>query len=300
MNHNMKYSRTAFLPALLVLGLPLAVAQIPFAPDVASTMDPIKLKLTAKDQERDYLSDVELIAQDTMERRKGWRFEKLYRGDASRKMLALTIDDGPHPKFTPGLLAMLKKLDIKATFFVIGEEAQFNPDLIKAEIADGHQVSNHTYHHARLNHVMPELIAPEIAACDAVISRITGKPADPYLRPPGGEYDADVVAACRKLGKTIVMYTDDPADYANPSPDVLYERTMKHASNGGILLVHDGVQETIDQLPRIVNALKAKGYRFVTVSELDAASRPKAIRDWQAKTPLPKARIVAFPRTRKR
>lgn len=277
-----------------------SVAQIPFAPDVAATMDPIKLKLTVKDQERDYMSDLEIIAQDTVERHRSVRFEKLSRGDASRKMLALTIDDGPHPKFTPGLLAALKKLDIKATFFVIGEEAQFNPELIKAQIADGHQVSNHTYHHARLNHVMPELIAPEIAACDAVIARITERPADAYLRPPGGEYDPDVIAACRELGKTIVMYTDDPADYANPSPDILFERTMKHASNGGILLMHDGVQETIDQLPRIVNALKAKGYRFVTVAGMDAASRPKAIREWQKKTPLPKVRTVAFPRGRNR
>ncbi|HEY3412641.1 MAG TPA: polysaccharide deacetylase family protein [Armatimonadota bacterium] len=296
----MKYTRTILLPALFLAGLPVAFAQIPFAPDLAATMDPIKLQLTAKDQERDYLSDLQIIAQDTVERRKGWRFEKLYRGDASRKMLALTIDDGPHPLFTPGLLAALKQLDIPATFFVIGEEAQFNPDLIKAEVAAGHQVSNHTYHHARLNHVMPDLIAPEIAACDAVISRITGKPADPYLRPPGGEYDADVITACRELGKTIVMYTDDPADYANPAPDLLFERTMKHASNGGILLFHDGVQETIDQLPRIVNALKARGYRFVTISELDAASRPRAIRDWQKKTPLPPIRTVPFPKPRKR
>jgi peptidoglycan/xylan/chitin deacetylase (PgdA/CDA1 family) len=261
-------------------------------------MDPIKVKLTEKDQERDYKSDVEILAQDKTEQRKGWLFEKLVRGNPASKNIALTFDDGPHEVRTPALLAALKKLNVRATFFVIGEEAQFHPELVKAEIAAGHQVSNHTYHHARLNHVLTELIEPEISACDAVLSTITGKPADRYLRPPGGEYDSDVISACKKLGKTIVLYTDDPADYMNPPENVLFDRTMKAASDGGILLFHDGVDETVHLLPRIVSALRAKGYRFVTISELDAAARTAATVRVQKSAPLPRPRKAGFPKGR--
>lgn len=287
---------TAFVVAACLA--PAFRAQVPAAPETAMHMDPIKVKLTEKDQERDYKSDVEILAQDKTEQQRGWVFEKLFRGNPATKTIALTFDDGPHESRTTRLLATLKKLNVRATFFVIGEEAQFHPELIRAEFADGHEVSNHTYHHARLNHVLPELIEPEIAACDAVISTIIGQPADRYIRPPGGEYDADVVSACRKLGKTIVLYTDDPADYENPPEDVLFARTMKTASNGGILLLHDGVEETIGMLPRIVTALRAKGFEFVTVSELDASARSARVVRRQKAAPLPKPRKAGFPNGR--
>lgn len=290
--------RYYLMAILAALSTSAGHAQIPAAAETAALMDPIKVKLTEKDQERDYKSDVEVLAQDTTERRKGWLFEKLFRGNPASRNIALTFDDGPHDDRTPPLLAVLKSLKVRATFFVIGEEAQFHPDLIKAEIAGGHQVSNHTYHHARLNHVLTELIEPEIAACDAVISTITGEPADRYLRPPGGEYDADVIAACKRLGKTLVLYTDDPADYANPPDELLFTRTMRMASNGGILLMHDGVDETVRVLPRIVTALRARGYKFVTVSELDAAARTAKTIGAQRAAPLPKPRKAGFPRGR--
>jgi peptidoglycan/xylan/chitin deacetylase (PgdA/CDA1 family) len=188
-------------------------------------------------------------------------------GDRSKKEIALTFDDGPHTAYTPQILALLKRYDVKATFFVVGQQAERNPDLVQEEVADGHSVGNHTYHHVSLPKVSLEDDTAEIAAAGDVLKRITGK--TPYLfRPPGGQRDADVDAAAAALGYTTVLWTDDPGDYDSPGADVILARTLWKAKNGGILLLHDGVQQTIDILPRLITQLQSEGYRFVTVDEM--------------------------------
>jgi peptidoglycan/xylan/chitin deacetylase (PgdA/CDA1 family) len=188
-------------------------------------------------------------------------------GDRSRKEIALTFDDGPHAAYTPQILAILDRYGVKATFFVVGQQAERNPGLVREEAADGHSVGNHTYHHVSLPRIPLGDEAAEIAAAGAVLKRITGK--TPYLfRPPGGQRDADVDAAAAALGYTTVLWTDDPGDYDSPGEDVIVARTLWKAKNGGILLLHDGVQQTIDVLPRLITTLRGEGFRFVTVDEM--------------------------------
>lgn len=214
-----------------------------------------------------YKSTLELIAQDQTELLRGLHMDKVLRGDPSRREIALTIDDGPHPVYTQKLLDILKQNNVHATFFVVGERAEQYPQLIRAEAAGGHEIGNHTYDHVSLVKIPPEYVDTEIKACGDVLTQITGRP--PHLfRPPGGEYNRGVAEAAEALGYKMILYSDDPGDYADPGTQVIETRTLDTISNGGIILLHDGSTQTLLVLPRIIQRLKARGFRFVTVDEL--------------------------------
>lgn len=229
-------------------------------------------KFWARAQQENYKSPQELIAQNTQEIRKGQIYSKLMHGNPNIKTVALTFDDGPHPAFTPKLLAILRKYNIKATFFVIGKMVEQYPDLIKAEDADENLVGNHTYHHVNLNHVPLDEIALEWQACNTAVKSIIHKEMT-YCRPPGGDYDSDVITAAMDSGLKTVLWTDDPGDYASPGDKVIQSRVLNRISNGGIILLHDGVQQTVDVLPQIIETMQKKGYRFQTAEEMDKSFR---------------------------
>ncbi len=188
-------------------------------------------------------------------------------GDRARKEIALTFDDGPHPGYTPQLLAVLKRYNVPATFFLVGEMAERSPELVRDELAQGDSIGNHTYHHVSLVKITPDEAAAEIRACDLVLQSITGKTAH-LFRPPGGVYDSAVAREAAAQGYTTVLWTDDPGDYASPGIETIEKRTVKTAHNGGILLLHDGIQQTVDALPTIIQTLRAEGYKFVTVDQM--------------------------------
>ncbi|HEY3416089.1 MAG TPA: polysaccharide deacetylase family protein [Armatimonadota bacterium] len=212
-------------------------------------------------------SVLELIAQHQAELARGTRYHKFMHGDTGKKWIALTFDDGPHPKFTPRILALLKQYHAKATFFVVGEMAEKYPDLVRAEIAAGHSVGNHTYHHVNLTKILEGDVATEIKACGEVLQKINGR-APRLFRPPGGDYDQGVAEAAEALGYTIVLWTDDPGDYAQPGDKVIASRILAHIHPGGIILIHDGIQQTIDVLPQILTYLQKQGYQFVTIDQM--------------------------------
>jgi polysaccharide deacetylase family sporulation protein PdaB len=210
---------------------------------------------------------LELLSQHQAELRTGLRFNKLMRGDAAKKQIAITFDDGPHPVYTPDLLDILKRYQAKATFFLVGEMAEKYPYLVQAELAAGHSIGNHTYHHVNLTKIPEEYVATEIKACGEVLRSITGQ-APHLFRPPGGDYTPSVAEAAEVLGYTMVLWTDDPGDYASPGQKVIETRVLSRVSNGGIVLIHDGVQQTVDVLPQILSFLKKRGYQFVTINEM--------------------------------
>ncbi len=196
-----------------------------------------------------------------------WRQATFTRGDRHRKQVALTFDDGPRPATTPRLLQLLAKHQIPATFFVVGSMAMASPSLVKAEVAAGHLVGNHTYHHANLRLLGAELMATEIRACGDAVAAAGGKPPR-YFRPPGGEYDGEVTLVAAALGYTTVFWTSDPGDYAQPTDKVLLDRLRRTVRPGGVVLLHDGPEVTLRVLPTLIAQLKAGGYQFVTVEEL--------------------------------
>lgn len=218
-------------------------------------------------QQENYKSPEELKAQHEREIRKGQRYSKIMSGDPNVKAVALTFDDGPHPKFTPQILAVLKKYNIKATFFVVGKMAKQYPKLVKAEDAAGHDVGNHTYDHVNLTKVPIPVVSIEWTKCNQTIKSILG--ANPvFARPPGGDYDKDVIKAAMAAGLTTVLWTDDPGDYASPGDKTIENRVLRRIDNGGIILIHDGIQQTIDVLPQIIEHLKGRGFKFVTMTEM--------------------------------
>lgn len=227
----------------------------------------------------------ELLAQHEAELKKGLMHDKLMRGDGAKKEIALTFDDGPHPKFTPKLLAILKRYDVKATFFLVGEMAEKYPKLVRDEAAAGHSIGNHTYHHVCLTKIPEGYIATEIDACGNVLRKITHKKVK-LFRPPGGDYNDQVAETVEALDYTLILWTDDPADYANPGSKVIEGRLLDKANNGGIILIHDGVEQTVKALPYVIETLKKRGYQFVTIDEMlrDRRNQISVSKPWRKHT----------------
>jgi peptidoglycan/xylan/chitin deacetylase (PgdA/CDA1 family) len=133
----------------------------------------------------------------------------------------------------------------------------------------GHRLANHTYHHVSLPKIPEAYVDDEIRACGNVLQSITGKPCH-LFRPPGGEYNRAIAQIAQNLGYTVVLWTNDPGDYASPGEDVILQRTLKKATPGGIILLHDGVEQTIKILPRLIATLRKQGYTFVTIDAIIA------------------------------
>jgi len=218
-------------------------------------------------KEKVYKSVPELMAQHRSELKRGIRHDILRRGSRQKRQVILTFDDGPHPIYTKEILAILARYKVKATFFLVGEMAERHPELVRAEVAGGHTVANHTYHHVNLTKIPVGYIATEIEACDDVLTSITHKPVR-LFRPPGGDYNSTVAKVCEALNHTMVLWTDNPRDYLRPNASIIKRRVLSKISAGGIILIHDGVQQTVDALPHILEALKSKGYQIVTVDEM--------------------------------
>src|SRR5262249_20303438 len=154
----------------------------------------------------------EANARSQHSRERGIQFPKLVRGNPDRKVVALTFDDGPHGPATERLLDILRKENVKATFFLVGTMVEKHQDLVQREAAEGHEIANHTYDHTRLVGLSPERVESELRDGAQVIGKAVGSP--PRLfRPPGGEYDNETIEAAKRLGYVMVLWTDDPSDY---------------------------------------------------------------------------------------
>jgi peptidoglycan/xylan/chitin deacetylase (PgdA/CDA1 family) len=270
-------SRGQLLAAGLTLGIAAAFAAAVRAGQAGARAAPASASgrvdaFWARATQEVYKTPEELAAQAARERRKGMVYDKLARGNPRDSVVALTFDDGPHPQFTPQLLDILKRYQVKATFFVVGKMAKQSPDLVRAEAAAGHLLGNHTYHHVNLTRVPDDEIPVEWQACQDVVKAITGQTMR-FCRPPGGDYDDVVIRDAMQLGLTTVLWTDDPGDYASPGDRVIRRRVLNRIGNGGIILLHDGVQQTLDVLPQIIEHLKREGYQFATVAELQQRVR---------------------------
>ncbi len=208
-----------------------------------------------------------LLAKNTYARDSKLGFNKLLRGEPHRPEIALTFDDGPHPAATLQLLNILRRTHTPATFFVVGEQVEKFPGLVQLEVAEGHQVADHTYDHVNLTVIPPELAAYEVQRCGAALAKATGAPVR-FFRPPGGEYDGATVREAARHGFITTLWTNDPGDFSRPSAEFIKQRTLAHLENGGIILLHDGIPQTLVALPAIIAEAKQRGFRFVTVSRL--------------------------------
>ena len=196
------------------------------------------------------------------------------------KVLALTFDDGPDPVETPQILDILQKYDARATFFAIGSKVQKHPEIVKREIAEGHEIANHTFTHRFLSSssCSPEQIREEISRTQGTIFNATGRIAS-LFRPPGGIYNSQVLAAARREHVQTVLWSwhQDTRDWTRPGVGRIVRKVLRNARGGDIVLMHDhvsGTSQTVTALKIILPELKKQGYRFVTVSELMKRSKP--------------------------
>ena len=186
-----------------------------------------------------------------------------------QKVIALTFDDGPWPESTAQVLDILKKNQIKGTFFLIGQNVKNNPGLVKREIAEGHVIGNHTWHHW-YQFLNPQAAAYEIVHTADLIYQVTGIKTN-LFRPPGGIMHNGVADYARNSKYAIILWSSDSVDYSRPAVPKLINNVFRKAKPGGIVLMHDGGgnrSKTVQALPEIIANFRKQGYSFVTIPEL--------------------------------
>lgn len=188
-----------------------------------------------------------------------------------KKVVMLTFDDGPAAEKDGGataqILDILKRENIKATFFVTGYGAR-NQALLKREIAEGHTVGTHTVTHPNLSKLQTkEAIEKEILPVNALVEKLTGKPVK-YFRPPFGMYNDPhgyVKEVAREREFEIINWTTGSLDWQYRDPAKVTDQVLKTIMPGGIVLMHDTHKWTAEALPMIIKGLREKGYEFVTI-----------------------------------
>lgn len=185
-----------------------------------------------------------------------------------QKVIALTFDDGPHPKTTNEILKILKEKNVKATFFVLGENVKMYPEILAKTKAEGHEIASHSYTHRHLTKVNAAECGQEMDDAEAIISQIAEKPH--LFRPPGGLYNETVLKEAQNRNYTIVLWSIDTLDWQRPNIGSVVKAVMEQAKSGSIILMHDGLypMPTPKALGIIIDKLRAKNYSFVTVGEL--------------------------------
>jgi peptidoglycan/xylan/chitin deacetylase (PgdA/CDA1 family) len=184
-------------------------------------------------------------------------------GSRDQKVVALTFDDGPS-EYTPGFLSVLREKHVHGTFFEIGQEMAGRESTMRQILREGDEIGNHTMHHTEYPGYA------DIAPTTSLIEAITHfRPC--LFRPPGGAVDSSVLAAAGADGLRTITWDVDPADWSNPGSAAVYSRIVGAAQPGSIVLMHDGGGDrsgTLAALPSIIDTLRARGYRFDTVTEL--------------------------------
>ncbi|WP_371365301.1 Peptidoglycan-N-acetylglucosamine deacetylase [Sporomusa rhizae] len=187
----------------------------------------------------------------------------------THKVVALTIDDGPHYKTSPELLKVLREKQAKVTFFVLGVNVKEHPEIVAQEVADGHEIACHAYSHQLLNSMPLAAVTAEVDRAQAAIVA-AGAPAPTLFRPPGGVYNDKIVAMLRERGYRTVLWSVDTGDWRRPSVEHVIKTTMDNVKPGSIVLMHDGQYPlpTPQAIGIIIDKLRDQGYQLVTVSEL--------------------------------
>lgn len=218
-------------------------------------------------------------------------FEVMRYGKPREKVVALTFDDGPSSEYTPEILNILGRYKIKATFFVVGENAELYPDLVKRIYLEGHEIGNHTFTHPNMADISSFRTKIELNTNQRLIEELTGH-STILLRPP---YLIDAepskpdeflpVLRAQKMGYIMVGALIDSQDWQRPSSAQILQRVVDGLSDGSVILLHDAGgdrSQTVKALPEIIKILRRMGYRFVTVSQLLGKKRDEVMPPVQA------------------
>ena len=194
----------------------------------------------------------------------------IYSWKSNEKVIALTFDDGPHPYRTREILDILDDYGIKATFFVVGQNAELYPELVEEEYSRGHEIGNHSYDHTDMKLQSYEQICDEIDRTERAVYEIIENRTK-ILRPPGGLIGNQLMKAAADEDYKVVCWSVDTRDWAHTKVDEIVSNIMSNVENGDIILFHDyisGESPTPEALRIVIPRLIEEGYGFVTVSEL--------------------------------
>ena len=229
------------------------------------------------------------------------------RTGATSGKLALTFDDGPDPDWTPKILDILKDKGVHASFFIIGESAQANPDLVRRILAEGHDIGNHTFTHPNLGDLPDSLVSLEINANQRLFEALTGRSMRLFRAPFLGDAEPTTsdeivpLQIAQSMGYVTVGLQVDPNDWLRPPADTIVNRVIEQVTDpspeisGHVILLHDSGgdrSQTVAALPKIIDGLRAKGYDFVPVSELAGLSQDQAM---PPLPPLSYAQLFSLP-----
>jgi len=183
-----------------------------------------------------------------------------------RRGIALTIDDGPNPVYTPQVLRLLDRYRVTATFSMIGLQADAHPGLAREVAAAGHEIANHTWSHLDLAYLSPAVVADQISRATTAIHRATGR-APTLFRAPYGAWSPAVLRLCAQSGMTPLAWSVDPRDWSRPGVASIVANVMRNTATGSIILEHDGGgnrAQTVAALKIILPRLLDAGYHFTT------------------------------------
>ena len=183
---------------------------------------------------------------------------------AETKKIALTFDDGPHPRYTEELLDGLAERDVKATFFLLGQNIEGREEIIERMAREGHLIGNHTYYHVDITRLSQREACREILDTSEKITAITGQPVE-YIRPPFGNWDKELECEVMMLP---IFWSVDTLDWTTKNEDQIVQKVVTKIEENDIILMHDSYDSTVKAALRIVDLLQAEGYEFVTADEL--------------------------------
>jgi peptidoglycan/xylan/chitin deacetylase (PgdA/CDA1 family) len=187
----------------------------------------------------------------------------------SPKLIALTFDDGPYPVETPLLLDTLADAGVKATFFLIGRDAQEFPELTRRIAREGHEIGNHTLTHPNLDQLDAAGVRAELDGGRAALEGLVTQPSIATLmRPPHGRFTEQTLRVAQGAGYDVILWSDDPGDWRSVEPAALASHLAEHATAPDIVLLHSGRLGTIEMLHGLIERFRSAGFEFVTVGEL--------------------------------
>ncbi len=195
----------------------------------------------------------------------------VYRRRGNDRMeIALSFDDGPHPRYTPLILDILAEYGVRATFFMVGENVTYYPAAAEAVAEAGHEVENHTFTHRGFSRMSEEEMRAELTACEDALSSIS-ESRPHFIRPPEGQLNDTMRRVAGELGYRIVLWDVDTRDWAHTPPETISQHILDTVRPGDIILMHDFIGKdspTPEALRLVIPALLSRGYHFVTVGEL--------------------------------
>ena len=245
-----------FFYLIFVLGLVLNLSPSVFAEE--ETPEEIKKSFYDFRERRQF---------ENLKKHKGIQTPIFWSGPVKSQKVALTFDDGPNPKTTLLLLETLEEKKVVATFFLIGENAEVYPELVKEIEKRGHEIGNHSYSHPNMGRSEPLKVIKEIRKTQRILEGITGD-VPTLFRPPYGTMMLEDLVIIPRFGLKTILWTVDSKDWSGINAEQIEKVILGTTYSGSIIVCHEQCHSTIESLPGVIDGLTERGYEFVTVSEI--------------------------------